>query len=336
MKNIYSYFIIFFLFSFIQIFSQEYKFEKITDKEGLSQNNIFDIFQDSRGFLWFAAPNGANRYDGYNFKVYRNDPFNSNSLSAGICTSISEDSERNIWIGTSKGLNKFQREINSFKFYSEKDGLSDYHISTIYKDRNEVMWVGMADYIGFSDLGGLAYYDKSSDSFISFVHDSLDESSLSNNFVIAIYEDSKNNLWIGTANGLNKFDRVQQVFEKFFHDPKNNNSISDNFTSDIFEDSNGDLWFGTNKGLNKFIDSSNSFERIKKGTEKESFSQINIASIYESPTEKGFLWIGAQNGLYKYNLSTEEINYFYYQAGNSSGLPANNVKKIIEDHSGIL
>jgi ligand-binding sensor domain-containing protein len=56
-----------------QSFSQNAPdFEKFSTEQGLSQNSIVRIFQDSRGFLWFGTFEGLNRYDGYQFKIFRN------------------------------------------------------------------------------------------------------------------------------------------------------------------------------------------------------------------------------------------------------------------------
>ena len=57
------------------------RFEHLSSKDGLSQNAGLDIFQDSRGYLWFGTQDGLNRYDGYSFKVYKHDPDDPKSLS---------------------------------------------------------------------------------------------------------------------------------------------------------------------------------------------------------------------------------------------------------------
>ena len=77
------------------------------------------IFQDSRGFLWICTFNGLNRYDGYQFKIFRNIPGDSTSLSNNKILSICEDISGNIWIGTyGGGLNKYDRRKDKFKNYS--------------------------------------------------------------------------------------------------------------------------------------------------------------------------------------------------------------------------
>jgi ligand-binding sensor domain-containing protein len=88
-------------------------FEKFSTELGLSQNSIVRILQDSRGFLWLCTFDGLNRYDGYQFKIFKNIPGDSTSLSNNKILSICEDNSGNIWIGTYGGrLNKLQLQNN--------------------------------------------------------------------------------------------------------------------------------------------------------------------------------------------------------------------------------
>src|SRR6187551_1901879 len=88
--------------------NQSLKFEHLGKKEGLSQINVGSIIQDKRGFIWIGTRDGLNKYDGYNFTVYRSDANDTASISANFVWTLKEDKEGNIWIGTvSGGLNKY-------------------------------------------------------------------------------------------------------------------------------------------------------------------------------------------------------------------------------------
>ena len=56
-------------------------FRHLTIADGLSQNAVSAIVQDRRGFMWFGTKDGLDRYDGYQFVVFRHDPFDSTSIS---------------------------------------------------------------------------------------------------------------------------------------------------------------------------------------------------------------------------------------------------------------
>jgi ligand-binding sensor domain-containing protein len=58
------------------------------------------MLQDTQGYLWFGTIEGLNRYDGYNFRIYVNSPDDATSISDDLISTIFEDSENNIWVGT--------------------------------------------------------------------------------------------------------------------------------------------------------------------------------------------------------------------------------------------
>jgi hypothetical protein len=92
----------------------EVRFERISVEQGLSQNTVSSILQDSRGFLWIGTSDGLNRYDGTGFKVYRHDPLNPTSLSHNVITALAEDEQGMLWIGTDGGgLNQYDRHAET-------------------------------------------------------------------------------------------------------------------------------------------------------------------------------------------------------------------------------
>ncbi|MEJ2507691.1 MAG: two-component regulator propeller domain-containing protein, partial [Ignavibacteriaceae bacterium] len=87
----------------------------ILSENGLSQNTVHYILQDNDGFMWFATEDGLNKYDGYNFTIYKNDPHDKNSISDNFIWTIYQDKSGILWIGTnSGGLCRFDREKDRF------------------------------------------------------------------------------------------------------------------------------------------------------------------------------------------------------------------------------
>jgi len=80
--------------------THSFEFEQLTIKDGLSQSSINCIYQDRKGFLWIGTQDGLNRYDAYNFKIYRHDPRDSTSLAGNFINAVCEDSQGRLWIGT--------------------------------------------------------------------------------------------------------------------------------------------------------------------------------------------------------------------------------------------
>lgn len=90
-------------------------FESISIAQGLSQGMIFDLLQDREGFIWVATKNGLNRYDGYHFNVFTNDPYNPSSLSGNTIVELLEDSKGHIWAGTdNSGVNIYDKKKGLF------------------------------------------------------------------------------------------------------------------------------------------------------------------------------------------------------------------------------
>ena len=126
------------------------KFNHIGTQQGLSQSTAFNIFQDSRGFLWFATSDGLNKYDGYRFTVYRHEFDKPNSISSSNISCITEDFEGNLWIGTiNGGVNKLEVKTGKFiRYDSDKyhANIGNRSISGIIATRDHKIWAATYGY----------------------------------------------------------------------------------------------------------------------------------------------------------------------------------------------
>ena len=120
--------------------SQQVEFESLTLEHGLSQTTVFSIIQDNTGYMWFGTIDGLNKFDGYTFTVYTNDPTDSNSISDDWISALYLDINGTLWIGTLRGcLNKFNPQKNSFENYQHNHEnlycINDNHIRMIFENK---------------------------------------------------------------------------------------------------------------------------------------------------------------------------------------------------------
>lgn len=297
---------------------------------GLSQSAVTSVIQDSYGFIWVATQDGLNRYDGYAFKTYRNNPLDSNSLSNNYINSICEDNAGNIWVGTNRGLSVLNRNTGRFTNYYCKEidpsTISDNRIYTVYVDHEGVVWV--------KTLNAIDMFDAEKGCFIRFSHYNNLFTFSSDLGDFDVCEDSQGVLWVGTKDGLCIFDKQLKIFKRFTNDPQNPYSISSDLIKDVFEDSYGNLWVGTDNGLNLYDRNTNNFTRF--------FTKENLSGLHSSiintlfQDKSGLLWIGTDLGFSCFNQNTKSLISYDDLNYNGDRFLTSSVSSFFEDRSGIL
>jgi len=318
----------------LYVHGENIRFEHISNEQGLSQVSVNSIMQDRQGFMWFGTQDGLNRYDGYEFKIYRPDPMDKTSISDNYIWCILEDHSGILWIGTNGGgLNMFDRETECFYSYKNAEGnpgsISHNEVSVIFEDHEDVLWIGTR--------GGLNKFDRNTNTFTRYRHDPGISTSISNDKVSSIYEDQEGFLWIGTREGgLNKFDRKTERFSSYTNNPKDKSSLSNNDVTCILDDKEGGLWIGTyGGGLNKFDRKTQTFTRyLNKPDDPFSLSHNDVSAIYID--HEGVLWIGTRGmGLNQFDRA-KNLFIHYKQEARLDSLSHNDVRTIFEDRFQIL
>ncbi len=304
----------------------------LTDK-GLSQNTIHCILQDSHGFLWFATEDGLDKYDGYNFKVYKNDPRDSGSISDNFIWTMFEDREGTLWVGTnSGGLCKFNRESETFTRFKHNpdnpESISYNNIRAILEDREGNLWVG-------TEGGGLNELDRKQNRFTHYYHNPNDPGSLSDNVVLALFLDSGNKLWVGSNGGLDLFNEASKKFTGYSFQKGNPKSLSNNVVLCINQDNKGRLWIGTVNGLNRFNPESMDFKRYfisSSGGGNLSSDRINSIIL----DKMGVMWIATGGGIYHLGKNGRKFIDLNESKYNPNNFNNNNVLSLYEDNSGLV
>lgn len=330
---------ILFLISFLLISSdllpqKHIIFNHLTIKEGLSQSSVTCILQDSKGFMWFGTQDGLNRFDGYNFRTFKNDPSEKGSLSDNFIFTLYENTEGMLYVETQSGqLHQYLPYSESFMMKNKDSvNLKNAKISTVGARLLEpgIEWSG-----GLGKETGLKRLDLKTGKSTTFKHEPNDPWSISDNKVYSIFRDVSGNLWIGTFNGLNRFEEKTGRFIKYKNNPADPNSIADNWIWPIYQDSKGNLWVGTVRaGLCRFDPNSNTFINYRNNpTDPTSLSDNFVFSIYED--KSGVLWVGTNlGGINYFHPSTEAFDHYKNEPGSKNSLSDNVVTSILADKNG--
>lgn len=135
-------FLILFLFSSFFELNDDLIFKNFNSADGLSQHDVNCIIQDKNGFMWFGTNDGLNRYDGYNFKVFRPTKNTNSSISGRIIQKIESDSYGNLWIASlDGGLNHYNEKKETFFNFGEKLSRFGKYVNDVTISNDGILWV---------------------------------------------------------------------------------------------------------------------------------------------------------------------------------------------------
>ena len=312
------------------------KFENFDTNKGISSSTCVEIFQDSDGFLWFGTIDGLDKYNGYEFEIYRpviNDIY---SVSNNRINAIKEDSKGYLWVGTSNGLNVFDKKsqkfyrINLYKKKSEGLGLREEINRLLFDKKNNLLWVGTKNGLLKIDLDSANAPFFSNLKFTRYTNNPKDKKSIDNNNVTNIIQDKKGNIWIGTEGSnlhkynfkTNTFDRVTIVFEA--------NQYLDHLPKQILLDKDGHFWIGNNLA-HLYL-----FDVTKKTIKKIAPVNQDIPVFHLYQDKIGTVWVSTDgSGLYLLDKNKGLIQHLMQNPDDPFSLPNNQPSKVLEDKDGI-
>lgn len=291
-------------------FGQEIKFKNFSANQGLSNNSVADIESDNDGGLWIATWDGLNYFDGYNFKIFKNQFNDAKSISSNYVTRLKKDAEGKIWLITKEGfINQYlgNEEFKEFKFKSIPKNI---HLSL------------KGNIIVETDDG---YYEFNNTSFVDVTQSNVKRIDFSNlkNILLRKYpkliindilKDKLGNIWFATReNGLfiitNQSD--QNNIKHFTSDLYEPYSLSNNEIETIHEDDFGNIWVGQKDGgLSMAYLGSEKINSVMPHPVKEPYLPAETIRAV-TKDHKGKIWLGYYTrGLYNYNESSHIFEKF--------------------------
>jgi signal transduction histidine kinase/ligand-binding sensor domain-containing protein len=330
------------------------QFENIKTDNGLSAAYVNQVIQDKNDFLWIATTSGLNRFDGVDFKIFRQNKENPNTISDNSIRCLLEDSKGYIWAGTlNSGLNRYDYKTGKFTHFFHKKGdnksISNNEILSIFEDSQGRLWVGTEH--------GLNLFDYETETFTSFRSDEKGEKSIYGDAILTIIEDHRNWIWIGTWDGgLNLVIPTEnpKKFEfRHFMRGDNSTDLKSNHVWKLFLDKEKRLWLGMyDGGLSVMLpnietDLKTIVPEFQTFFQEENNQIANNAVMALNQDEFGQIWVATADGLsvimpktvtiegrtnYKITASKNYKNI----SSNSYSLVNDEIRDIFIDKSGIV
>ena len=300
---------------------ESFNFKNITIEDGLSQSTVETIYQDSKGYIWIGTNDGLDRYNGYEFKHYKHDKYDKNSIANNYIVDIIEDKNGYIWVSTIGGLSRINPDKDEIKNYYSKEDSGNLSNSNLWqilctKDNRLIA----------STIDGLNVYDKNKDKFTRILYK---EGELPSQYIYSLEEDLYGHIWVGTDNGLVELDKDLNIVKSY------QDAIGDSDVYNVYDDSKGNIWVCTlDNGLFKINLDDNSVENYKNNNSKISIPSNNVRDIISD--SEGKLWIATDKGLCTFDYEREEFITYNKKSYQSNSLIDDEIFCLLKDSSGLI
>lgn len=333
------------------------RFENITVEHGLPGGQLFAAAQDRHGFMWFASDNGLIQYDGYAYKLIRNEPGKPDSLISNRVVAVYFDSQETLWVGTMEGLSRYDPDRQSFTHFrhdpEDTKSLGRPEVESIVEDHEGVLWFG--HWPEHKGVPTISAFDRQSETFTRYYHDPDDPHTLPAGVITTMMVDRSGVLWVGTYSwdevpGLAYFDRESKTFRRVFDcgsnplqcaQPAGPDDRPEDFRiGGIHEDDEGSLWIsGSGDGLIRYDRASNTYTRIvcHPGDPGRGTGKYISGNIIED--SNGLLWYDDRyEGLTSFDPGTETFTHYVHDPADpfSFGIANTNFSPLYQDRSGMI
>ncbi|WP_300701564.1 hybrid sensor histidine kinase/response regulator transcription factor [Bacteroides sp.] len=286
----------------------------------LSQASVRDIFMDLQGGMWLGTYfGGLNYYHPFKDRFYNlQSTVKSNSLNCNIIGCIQEDAEGNLWIGTnSGGVNFYNPHTQTFKHYTQKEGIGSNDVKVIYIDEtNDQVYIG-------THTGGLNILHRKSGRIETICTNET-------NNVYTLEPTENGEFWISGISSLLRFNPKNKKITPIHTQADGSPFLNKQITA-IVRDSKHRLWLIGEKGLDVYTETDGQLLQCPILPSQFLINHKMVNCVFESG-QNGIFWIGTRNGIYRFDEKTKEIK----QYTTAQGLPNNVVHGIMEDSFGYL
>jgi len=320
----------------------------------LTSSEINKLYEDHEKNLWVGSMNGLCRYqkDKDYFVRYP-------EVGTHLITAIKEDNKKNLYVSSGANIYKYNNITKSFQVYFSLNTKDE--IQNMYVDEEGTFWVAshsgvyyINTYTGWSELrlkatdvsdivendrysmwiatkgDGLYLYNRQDKSIIKYKH-SNKAHSLINNYVLSLFKDSRNRLWVSAENGgISIMEKGKTDFLNYSKNNADPESLSFNSVECFYEDKNHDMWLGIYKTGVDLITERNFAWFRQNSFSDNSVSSNNITFFCDDGNNN--IWIGTNGGgLNKYNSAAQKFTRYAASSDNHDGISSNVILTILKD-----
>ncbi|HET8737669.1 MAG TPA: two-component regulator propeller domain-containing protein [Pricia sp.] len=289
--------------------AQDYYFKKYKVENGLSHNTVLSSLQDRHGFLWFGTKDGLNRFDGYTFRRFQNDPLADNGLRGNYIECLHEF-DKMLWAGTDNGLFSYDERSENFEILK---GTQRKSIFDIEHDANGNLW-----YIA---EGGLYRHNLAQQKTVSYPRDDFFDA-------VTIARSPEDVLWVASTNALYRYSPSDDSFEHFDID------IAEDMRhplriNTLFFLNGSTLLLGTqNHGIIAFDLDQGRIKNLSPLTDTSHYVRDMALRVNDE------LWVATETGIYIYNLTKDEQIHLKKNYDDPYALSDNAVYTLTVDREG--
>jgi len=296
------------------------RFQRYGVDDGLSQTTIRALHQDRQGFIWLGTQDGLNRFDGYEFRIYRSDPDKIDTLADNHIVAIEQAAQNTFWVGTqSGGLALYDPANDNFKRFQaggKYGDIADNGISTLKLDNKKRFWVA-------TNAGTLQWLDEKQMTFQNVAAVNYDTVGRVKSMM-----DFNQGLMIGTRNGIYLLAPDHANLQAW----PANSPLTTEIETIVRSPDGKEIWIATlEEGLYRYSVGGELLEHIKRS---DGLADNNVRDVKFD--RFGRLWIATFDGLSRIDAPKAAIKTWRYNQGLGGSLASSRIQSLMQDRDGLM
>jgi signal transduction histidine kinase/ligand-binding sensor domain-containing protein/HPt (histidine-containing phosphotransfer) domain-containing protein/BarA-like signal transduction histidine kinase len=301
----------------------------ITNSHTLTSGRVNAILQDHNNFIWVTTTNGLNKFDPDKgtFQRFVHQENQQNHLAHNNFSTIIEGEADVLWLSSKAGgLDKFDKKTGKFTYYFENNELSQ----IVGNESNNVLLKVSSDEFWLETPVGITVFNPVTEKFVNSM--ALPSNDLNNSLKInSLYQDSNNNVWIGTVNGLYQYNIQSKTFLHYVAEASNPKALSHDVISAVYEDNNRTLWIGTWAGGINFSNLDDyKFSTVQNNPLVSNTLSQNITFSLSGVQNE--IWIGTfGGGVNILNKKTHEFSFLNNKASDKNSISNDHILSVYHE-----